>query len=78
MLTVKEVIEHLKTLPQDAVCITTNSNTLEQSGDEPLRLPTYSSKGSVKTIHTYDAFDGEPYSYEMWSAFGGDKKVVKF
>lgn len=77
-ITVKEMIEHLQTLPQDAVCITTNSNTMEQRGDELATLPRYSSEGDVSKVNTHDAFDGTPYSYDCYSTQGGNLKVVKF
>ena len=75
---VKELIEHLKTLPQDAICIVTNDNTMEQSGDELMHKPRFSSEGSVEPANARDAFDGTPYSYEEYSTAGGKLNVVKF
>ena len=76
--TVSEIIEHLKKLPQDAICITTNRNTMEQSGDAPLRLPTLYTTGKIIKESTRDAFDGTHYSYDNYSIFGGDMIFVKF
>ena len=77
-LTVKDILEHLKTLPQDAVCITTNSNTMEQSGNELMHLPTLYEHGEVETVTTRDAFDRTPYDYKRYSISGGSEKFVKF
>jgi hypothetical protein len=77
-MTVKDLIHQLQKLPQDAICITTNSNTMEQSGDELLTKPSFYATGSVKEVWTRDAFDGGKYSYNQYSIVGGKTPIVKF
>lgn len=77
-ITVADVIEHLKTLPQDAICVRNNNNTLEQTGEEPLRLPTVYETGNIVKCTARDAFDGTTYTYDRYDLFGGDETFVKF
>lgn len=76
-MTVKELIKHLESLPQDAICIT-NGADMETSGDKLMSKPYQSNEGSVRKVSTHDAFDGTPFTYEQYSTAGGELSVVKF
>lgn len=72
---VKDLIEKLSVLDQNAEVIVKSSN-FEVNADVPVSFVHQYNTGSKKNKQFRDAFDGEVYSAETWSILGGDIPVV--
>ena len=74
---VKELIEHLKGVDQEATIIVGNSNFEQGHVDIECKCLWESHTGLKKVEHFTDAFDYTNYTKEIWSANGGEEAVVK-
>lgn len=74
---VKDLIKKLESMNQEAYVIVSSSNFEKGNIDELLLNITQHSTGNRTLKQFRDAFDGESYTSEVWSIFGGDLPVVK-
>lgn len=74
---VKELIQHLKGIDQEATVIIPNSNFEQGHVDIECKYIWESHTGLKKKEHFTDAFDYTSYTKETWSANGGKEAIVK-
>lgn len=73
---VKDLIEKLQKADPEATVIIKSSN-FELKGAEVPVSSVYGTKTGSKKIEGFvDYFDGESYSKETWSSFGGEESIV--
>ncbi len=75
-MTVKELINKLNLLDQNAEVIIKSSNFELNGAQVPVSLLYQTDKGSKKIKAFTDAFDGQTYNKEVWSMLDGDLSVV--
>lgn len=72
--TVGELKEYIKDLSDDMTIVKYHSD-MEKSGYLPM-LGICTCKMVSERVETYDAFDGEPYTYEAFSSTDDDSGVL--
>lgn len=73
---VKQLIKRLQSCDPDSVVLVTSSNFELNNAGIPVNFVTETKEGSKTKRHFRDAFDGESYTKEVWSSYGGKLKVV--
>ena len=73
---VKDLIEKLKGMDQEAMVITKSDNFEMNGADVPLSMVHQYETGSREVENFRDAFDGCSYSSVTYSITGGDLRVV--
>ena len=75
-MNVKNLIEILKSLDENAEVIIHSSNFELRNAKVPVTFVHQYDTGSNKDQTFRDAFDGETYSKKTWEIFGGKTPVV--
>jgi hypothetical protein len=73
---VKELVEKLLKMDQEATVITRSDNFELNGADVELKYVSEYKTGSKRVESFRDAFDGGKYSAETWSRLGGNESVI--
>jgi len=73
---VKDLINELQLLDQDAEVIVKSSNFELNGSNVPLSFVHQYNEGSITTKEFRDAFDGGTYSKRVFEIYGGETTVV--